>query len=72
MGNQISQDEYFRSRQEAVYRGRELQEHNDGESLMVKSLNPLGETFPFRCSCGVKHQFSYTQNEAGVYLLSLE
>jgi hypothetical protein len=44
MGNTVTQDEYFKNRQDAVRRSRELQEHNDGEFSMEKLLNPLGET----------------------------
>ena len=72
MEHTISQQEFFRNRQDAVRRSRESQEQSGAESSMEKSLNPLGETFPFQCRCDERHQFSYIENEEGVRLLSVK
>ena len=72
MENTISQNEYVKTRLGDARRIRESQEQIGGESLVEKSLDPLGEKFPFQCSCGAKHQFLYIENEAGLRLLRLE
>ena len=51
---------------------RESQAQNNVESSTEKSLDPLGETFPFQYRCGERHQFSYIENEEGVRLLSVK
>ena len=42
---------------------RESKERNCVERARLKVLDPKGEKFPFQCSCGVKHQFSYRESE---------
>lgn len=63
--------EEFKTQQKAVRLNRELKKQNNAERAIRITLNPLGEEFPFQCSCGAKHLFWYIENKKGVRFLTL-
>ena len=65
-------DNSFRTQSKGSLESRELEKPNGGERVKQKELNPLGEVFPFQCSCGVKHQLEYSENKEGLHFLTVK
>ena len=63
--------EWVKARTELAdgFRSLQLERQDDVECARTKVLDPNGETFPFQCSCGVTHQFEYTENEGARLLV---
>ena len=62
-------DNSFKTQSKVSLQSRELEKPNGGDRAKQKELNPLGEVFPFQCSCGVTHQLEYSENKEGLRLL---
>ena len=66
MTMEMTMEDYVLRRKSQLKASRlnhESLEPSDKERARLKVLDPLGEKFPFQCSCGVKHLFEYTESE---------
>ncbi|MFZ3116036.1 MAG: hypothetical protein WA121_10595 [Syntrophales bacterium] len=57
---------------QADLRNQILKKPCNGEYAKQKVLDPLGQEFPFQCSCGVIHLFSYTETPEGQRVLTVK
>lgn len=66
--NSITIDEWIESREAVASQRPQLKGHSNEEPLLYVNLHSSGMKFPFQCSCGVKHQFYYTETPEGFRL----
>lgn len=58
--------QWHESRLKADTHRRESEKQSRVVSALEKFLDPAGEMFPFQCTCGVTHQFSYSETPEGL------
>lgn len=61
----LTVDEWINTRLEAASQRPQLKEHSGAEPSPYVNLDKKEMTFPFLCSCGVTHQFCYTETPEG-------
>ncbi len=61
-----------RTRLQVEFLNQQLKKQDDEEFVKRLEIDPKGQSFRFRCSCGVIHPLSYNETPEGRGLLSVK